>query len=181
VTADSQTTPHTVTRLAVPLGRPYDEVIDQFEKLIPVVAAERFRQLDTWDAVVDLAAKEAPLGFMRYGKVDVLDFLAASAPKWACVEYLMGNHVIAERMYRHDPAAMLHAPLRVVIHADDAGDAVFVIDQPSTLFAGFARADIASVGRELDEKVAGVLAALGAVPPRELTRHSQAVEEGETA
>ncbi len=26
--------------------------------------------------------------------------------------YLMGNHTIAERMYRHDPAVMLYAPLR---------------------------------------------------------------------
>jgi hypothetical protein len=171
VTTGGRSTSHTVTRLTVTLGQPYDDVIERFERLVPAVAAARFRDLDTWEAVVDLAHEEAPLGLMRYGKVDVSDLLAASAPEWACVEYLMGNHVTAERMYRHDPAVMLHAPLRVVIHADDSGDAVFVIDQPSTLFDGYGREDIASVGRELDDKVAGVLSALGAAPPAELSRH----------
>jgi hypothetical protein len=29
-----------------------------------------------------------------------------------CTAYLMGNHTIAEQMYRHDPSVMLYAPLR---------------------------------------------------------------------
>lgn len=29
--------------------------------------------------------------------------------------YLMGNHTIAERMYRHHPAVMLYAPLHTMI------------------------------------------------------------------
>ncbi len=30
------------------------------------------------------------------------------------VEYLLGNHFIAESMFRHDPHALLCAPLRVL-------------------------------------------------------------------
>jgi hypothetical protein len=100
-------TMHTVRRRAVRLGQPYADAIRRFEELVPVVDAERFFQLDSWDAVVELSAREAPLGFMRYWK-----------------------------------------------------------------------AGIASVGRELDEKVAGVLAALGAEPPMALTRPATATAEG---
>jgi hypothetical protein len=77
----------------------------------------------------------------------------------------VGNHVIAERMYRHDPVALLYAPLRILIRADAAGDAVFEIDQPSSRFDGLGRPEISAVGRELDEKVATLLTALGAEPP----------------
>jgi uncharacterized protein (DUF302 family) len=78
----------------------------------------------------------------------------------------MGNHTIAERMYRHDPAVMLYAPLRTTIHQDRQGVTRFSIDQPSTRFASFDVPDIAAVGLELDHKVAGLLQVLDVpVPP----------------
>ncbi|HEX7823547.1 MAG TPA: DUF302 domain-containing protein, partial [Mycobacterium sp.] len=84
-------------------------------------------------------------------------------------EYLAGNHTIAERMYRHEPAAMLYAPLRLFIYADDDGQGVLVIDQPSTLFGSLgSNPDVAAVGRELDRKIAGVLSAMGAHVPSAL-------------
>jgi uncharacterized protein (DUF302 family) len=46
----------------------------------------------------------------------------------------MGNHVIVEQMFRHDPRAMLYAPLRTVIWEDTTGNAWYTIDQPSTQF-----------------------------------------------
>jgi hypothetical protein len=42
-----------------------------------------------------------------------------------CLWYLMGDHLMAERMYRHDPRAMLYAPLRTVISEDRTGGAWF--------------------------------------------------------
>ena len=36
----------------------------------------------------------------------------------------MGNHTIAEQMYRHDPAVMLYVPLRTVIYAGPRGTTV---------------------------------------------------------
>jgi hypothetical protein len=163
-----------VTRLSVPLGQAYDKAIARFEDLVPMVPLDRFARLATWDAVVELVADIAPLGFMRYAQLDVSGLLAPVEPRWSAVEYLMGNHSIAERMFRHDPAIALHAPLRVVIHSDDAGEAVFAIEQPSTLFAGYGREAIALVGRELDHRVAGVIRALGADPPPRRARHTPA-------
>lgn len=54
-----------------------------------------------------------------------------------CVAYLMGNHTIAERMFRHNPAAMLYAPLRTVLWQDSSSQAWFAVDQPSTQFGSF--------------------------------------------
>jgi hypothetical protein len=165
--AHSATT-HTVRRLSVELGQRYDDAVRRFEEIIPVIDTARFRALTNWDDVVALADEVAPLGFMRFWKADVPTFMTGSTATWDCVEYLMGNHVIAERMYRHDSAVMLHAPLRVLIRADEDGQAIFVIDQPSTLFDSYLDPAISEVGRDLDEKVAGVLTALGATPPAEL-------------
>ena len=96
--SDKFTTEHTIVRLRVPLGRPYAEAIDDFERTVPVVDAPRFKALDNWDGVVKLSESEAPLGLMRYASIDVQPFLATSPTKRLGTEYLMGNHVYAERM-----------------------------------------------------------------------------------
>lgn len=159
---------YTARRLSVPLDRPYDEAVRDFERLVPTADATRFFQLNAWEAVIRLMNQEAPHGFLRYASLNISPFMAASGAIWKCVVYLMGNHVIAERMYRHDPSVMLHAPLRVVIHADASGRAFFVIDQPSLLFAGYDDAAITAVGRQLDESLSALLVALDARPPAEL-------------
>ena len=64
----------------------------------------------------------------------------------------MGNHVTAERMFRHDPRAMLYAPLRTVIWEDSSGGAWFTVDQPSRQFGSFGLTEVSSVGVELDRK-----------------------------
>jgi hypothetical protein len=94
--------------------------------------------------------------------------MAGSGSDWKCTAYLMGNQVIAERMFRHDPVAMLYAPLRVVIHEDRTGITRFELDQPSALFASRGNPEITAVGRELDGYVAALLAALGANVPAAL-------------
>jgi hypothetical protein len=86
--------------------------------------------------------------------------LAGDSPR--CSSYLMGNHTIAERMYRHDPAIMLYAPLRTLIHEDADGTTWFSVDQPSTRFAGFGDPAITAVGLELDHRLAALLEHLGA-------------------
>ena len=64
--------------------------------------------------------------------------MASSPSFWKATQYLMGNHTIAERMFRHDPSAMLHAPLPTLLYADADGDTKFAVDQPSLLFASYA-------------------------------------------
>ena len=83
-------------------------------------------------------------------------------------QYLMGNHTIAEKMFRHEPGILLHAPLRTFLWAPDGGPTKLAIDQPSTVFAGYGHPEIDHVGRILDRKVAALLDFLGAPVPDEL-------------
>jgi len=77
-----------------------------------------------------------------------------------CTAYLMGNHTIAEQMYRHDPAVMLYVPLRTVIYAGPDDRAFFAADQPSTQVASFGLTPVTQVGIDLDRKLAALLDAL---------------------
>ena len=164
-------TEHVIRRWHLPLGRPYGDAIADFERVVPPIEPQRFQSLQSWEENLALFDTVAPLGLMRFGSIDALPYMRASGTDRPGIEYLMGNHTIAERMYRHEPAAMLYAPLRLFIYADDAGQGVLVIDQPSMLFGSLGdRADVASVGRELDNKVAAVLSALGVDVPSGLTQ-----------
>jgi hypothetical protein len=153
-------------RLIIALPQPYDEARSLYERLVPRPDYPRFGQLATWDAVLELAEINAPLGFMRYYTADITATMAGSPSGWKATQYLMGNHTIAERMFRHDPAVMLYAPLRTMLFADPGGDTQFAVEQPSLLFDSFAQPAISTVGRELDVLLAGLLAKLGAsLPP----------------
>jgi hypothetical protein len=81
---------------------------------------------------------------------------------------MVGNNVIVETMYRHDPGVMLYAPLRTEIYEDTAGRVHFSIDQPSSKFASFGDARIARVGAELDTKLAVLLRLIPMPVPPEL-------------
>ena len=80
----------------------------------------------------------------------------------------MGNHTIAERMFRHDPSVMLHAPLRTLLYADPDGDTKLAVDQPSLLFASYDNPQVAGVGRELDRLLAELITLLGGDAPPQL-------------
>jgi hypothetical protein len=64
-------------------------------------------------------------------------------------------------IYRRDPAVMLDAPLRTMIYIDSGDRTRFAVDQPSTVFAGFADPAIAGLGTGLDRQLAALLEALG--------------------
>jgi uncharacterized protein (DUF302 family) len=155
---------HTVRRIQIPLPGAFAEVRERYERLVPVVDHDAFAAAPNWAAAVELAKKAAPHGFMRYFSTNVAAAMRGSANERPTVQYLMGNHTIAERMYRHDPAAMLHAPLRVVLFESAGGEAVMVLDQPSRLFASYGNPAIGQVGEHLDELVAGLIGALGGNP-----------------
>jgi hypothetical protein len=83
----------------------------------------------------------------------------------------VGNHTIAEGMFHHDPAVMLHAPLRTLLYADPDGDTKLAVDQPSLLFASYDNPDIEKVGYRLDYLLSLLLIDMGGDLPSEL-RHT---------
>jgi hypothetical protein len=76
-------------------------------------------------------------------------------------------------MFHHDPKALLYAPLRIMIHSDAAGQAVFSIDQPSSAFASPGIPEVSDVGVSLDYKVAALLQAIGVRTGEALTHQTQ--------
>jgi uncharacterized protein (DUF302 family) len=159
---------HTAIRHTVALNQPLDSALTRFEELVPVADFAAFRAASTWEQALELVAANAPMGLMRFWSLDVAAVLAGSGTPVNSVEYLIGNHTIAEKMIRHHPEVVLYAPLRTAIYAGTDGGALLVIDQPGPLFASFGIAEIATIGEHLDHLVADLLDALGATTPPEL-------------
>ena len=161
---------HPSRRLIVHLPRPYDEARELYETLVPEVDRARFGQMANWQATLELAEINAPHGFMRYYRGDVTAGMAGSPSFWKATAYLMGNHTIAEGMFRHDPAVMLHAPLRTLVYADPDGDTKLAVDQPSLLFASYDNPRITAVGEHLDQLLAQLITTMDGDAPAVL-RH----------
>jgi hypothetical protein len=155
---------HTMTRVDVSTGMAFDDFRAAFEQAAPaadmVGAAKIIADGGSWDDVRAAAAADAPNDLMVYWTIDSAPF-AVAGDHTRAVEYLLGNHVIAETMFRHDPRALLYAPLRVLIYEDADGNAVFSMDQPGKAFGSLGIAAVTEVGKGLDRKVANLLRVIG--------------------
>jgi uncharacterized protein (DUF302 family) len=73
------------------------------------------------------------------------------------LQYDIGNPITASLMTRHQLAAALYAPIRVVLYENDAGHGVFEYDQPSTTFGQFSDERVTVIARGLDAALARAL------------------------
>jgi hypothetical protein len=177
-TAEFSVASHTMNRIDISTGVEFDQFIAAFEKAAPpyhargacppppppvdrAVVQQIAERGGGWDDVLAAAAINAPNELMVYAKIDALPYLALAGHTTKAVEYLLGNHTIAETMFRHDPKILLYAPLRLLIHADAEGNAVFSMDQPSAGFGSLGIAEVTTVGESLDRKVANLLRVIG--------------------
>ena len=114
-----------VARLTVPVPS-FDEFQARYEAAVPALPTEAVTRLISqtapWPEMLNLIDEEAPHGFLIYFRNDLHPVMALAGNRNACTSYLMGNHTIAERMFRHDPRVMLYAPLHTLIWQDGAGD-----------------------------------------------------------
>jgi hypothetical protein len=166
----STTQTRTVRRLTIDIDAPFDDFRARYEEAAPAYdLAARLPHLPDWDAVMRDADQAAPSGFLRYGTIDATPIFGVAGHKARSVIYLMGNHTIAETMYRHDPGVLLYAPLRLCLYEDLDGRAHLSIDQPSDQFGGLGNPEITSVGQLLDQKLAALLAGLRVSVPDGLT------------
>jgi len=162
---------YTARRLtvAVPGVREFQQL---YERAVPADPSEQVAALAqrgaSWADVIDAHAEWAPHGFLIYWRDDVGGVMRLAGDDNDCIGYLMGNVTIAEQMFRHDPRAMLYAPLRTVIWEDAHERAWFTVEQPSTQFASFGIDAVSAVGVELDRKLAALLEALRVEVPMAL-------------
>jgi hypothetical protein len=143
-----------------------------YEQAVPANPLEEVAALvqrgASWAEVIDAHADWAPHGFLIYWRNDVHGVMQLASDTNDCVAYLMGNVTIAEQMFRHDPRAMLYAPLRTLIWEDADGRGWFTVGQPSTQFTSFGIPAVSAVGVELDRKLAALLEALRVEVPMAL-------------
>ena len=66
------------------------------------------------------------------------------------VQYEIGNPLTASKMTRHQLAAALYAPLRVVLFEDEQGHGILEYDRPSSFFGQYGDERVTEVGRYLD-------------------------------
>jgi hypothetical protein len=168
-----ETVSHQVDRLTIRIDDSFDGFRNRYERAVPVFHRERFDSFIEegvdWPTVLEATAENAPHDFILYWYHDFTSLMRLAGDRGRCVEYLMGNHTIAEKMYRYNPAILLYAPLRTAIVEDADGATWFTVDQPSTRFGSFNTPQITQVGIELDRKLATLLAFLGAPVPAALT------------
>lgn len=159
---------HSMTRVDVFTGVGFDEFLTAFETAAPPFDPIAMQQIvesgGTWDDVRAKVADNAPNELMVYAKIDATPLFGVAGHVNKAVEYLVGNHVIAETMFRHDPKALLYAPLRMLVYSDSDGGAVFSMDKPSSAFGSLGIADVTEVGLSLDRKVANLLQIIGVDP-----------------
>ena len=169
-----ETISHQVHRLTIRIDDSFDGFRNRYERAVPVFQSERFDSLVErgvdWQTILEATADNAPHDFILYWSHDFTSLMRLAGDGGRCVEYLMGNHTIAEKMYRYNPAILLYAPLRTAIVEDADRVTSFTVDQPSTRFGSFGIPQIAEVGIELDRKLAALLKHLEAPVPAALTR-----------
>ena len=167
---------YTVRRLTVEVPG-VREFQRRYEEAVPPHPTKEVHELirdgAPWSEVLELIEEAATHGFLLYWTNDVHPVMQLAGHGADCISYLMGNVTIAERMFRHDPRVMLYAPLHTVIWEDAGGQSWFTADQPSTQFGSFGIPEVASVGVELDRKLAALLETLDVeVPMTLLSEHA---------
>jgi hypothetical protein len=167
----THTIPHVVNRLVIDTEETFDEVRQRYESLVPTIDfAELVEVIGTGDLarVQQYTAEHAPNSFVNFWTLDPMPMMRLAGHQRRAITYMMGNNVIAETMFRHDPGIILYAPLRTAIYEAVSGGVQFSIDQPSSKFASFGDTRIAEVGAQLDGKVAELLRLMSLPVPPEL-------------
>ena len=160
-----------VERIEAASRRSFAATVAAFEEKIPAADVSLFVQLINANASaahVEQAVQNmaGDLGFMRFAKIDQGPLVSQLGKSKKMSVYLMGNPVLANRMYEQNPAVGLYAPLRVAIYEDYQGVTHFTYDRPSSLLAQFQDDKIRAVAQLLDEKM-GALTAYRAENARE--------------
>jgi hypothetical protein len=161
VQIDPITRSYVVNRMTIPTGMVQSEFRSRFEDAVPPLPRDEVLELEArgapWGEMVDLIEEAAPWGFLIYWTNDVDRIVRLAGDSSSAVSYLMGNHILMERMFRFEPCVVMYAPLHVAIWSRTDGQACFTIDKPSDQFRSFGDPRVTDVGLDLDAKLAALL------------------------
>ncbi len=152
-------------RVEVTSTKTFSEAIATFERRIPMADFFAFDRLvatganakDIQDVVSGMVGD---LDFMILAKLDQGPLVSLMGKRKKMTVYLIGNPVLANRMYEINPAIGVYAPLRVLVYEGNDGSTRVTYDLPSTLLGQFKDEDVKSVAHMLDEKLSHLTADL---------------------
>lgn len=150
--ADPLVTRHAIAveHVRIESQKSFDEVKAALERIVPQLDPKVFELLGHGEAGSALKLLEAGPALSIFLVRDHGATLQMAGQKKKALQYEIGNPLTASKMTRHRLPAALYAPLRVVLYENEAGQAVFEYDRPSSLFGQFGDEQVTAVGRELD-------------------------------
>ncbi len=113
---------------------------------------------ETYQAHVQ--AHVGPSGFMLFGALDHGGWIAKAGIEREVLRVIIGNPLIAITMLRHDITAGLFAPVELLVVGEDTGGSSVTYVQPSSLMVVEANPPLLAAARELDAKLAALVAAI---------------------
>ncbi len=154
-----------VERMEVDSRKSFEDLVAALEKKVPAADFAVFRELVTSGATAPEIERKVQsmvgdLGFAILGKVDQGPLVSLLGRPKKLTTYLIGNPVLANRMFEQHPAVGLYAPVRATVYEDHQARCHFSYDRPSTLLAQFKDERIRAVGEMLDERLADLAAYL---------------------
>lgn len=159
--AEITVTDVSIAHVRMTFAASFDSVRRELEAALPRFDAGVLRQID--EGEVERARRMLETGpelsifqVRDHGGVLRLAGLARQA-----LQYDIGNPLTASRMTRHQLAAALYAPFRVVLYENAQGHAVIEYDRPSSLFGQFGDERVTAVAQGLDAALERVLQQLG--------------------
>lgn len=164
---------HAGRRIRLETNVQFDALVGALEAAVPALPEEQalaeLRGGD-WAGFVRGLQWEAPTGFVRVwsSRPDALMAHAGSGARSAV--WLIAHHAITARLFRHDPGAMLYAPLRLEAHTSKTPGTTLSFEVPSDRLAGFGVNKITQAGAELDRALGDLVEDLGLPRPAALRR-----------
>jgi uncharacterized protein (DUF302 family) len=152
------TTNHVRVQTEKKFGEVTSNIEGQVGKFDPTVLQTLGAGVDHANARARFEEMAGSSGFMLFGTTDHGTLLTLAGQQRKGVQYILGNPLIAIEMTRHNLAAGLYAPLRVLVYEDDRGSTCLEYDKPSSLFGQFNHDRITSVASELDRKLEDLIA-----------------------
>jgi len=93
------------------------------------------------------------LGFMVLAKLEQGPLVSLLGRPQKLITFLIGNPVLANRMFERNPAIGAYAPIRATIYEDYSGATHLTYERPTTSLAQFEDPEVRAVGQLLDEKM----------------------------
>jgi hypothetical protein len=176
---DETTAEYQAKRVRLVASVRFETLVNAFEHAVPELtdadALARLAETGDWSAFVRQLTWESPSGFVRVWSSRPGELMGRAGSAVQSVVWLIVNHGIGARLFRHDPGAMLYSPLRIEAHAaapeaPAASDTVISFDVPSMQLRGFGVNKITQAGAELDRALGDLFEYVGLSRPAALRR-----------